>query len=228
MTTNSYGNTHGGLVEANDQWYIFYHRCINQNEHSRQHMADPVYVKADEKPVADGGSVVITGYDTDTKGSKILKDVNGNIYTGAEVTSSGMQLDGLNPYQYFSAGLATWVTPERTTGNVPVVPAPDFITYIQATYDIHEDAAPILNIRDGSIMGYKYFNFDVPKPAGKSTTLDLYITPKGVDFTIDIMMDTPWPEGTPNAGKNSANLLFRQMPDRLRQNIRFLCRSLIT
>ncbi len=206
MTTNSYGNTHGGLVEANDQWYIFYHRCINQNEHSRQHMADPVYVKADEKPVADGGSVVITGYDTDTKGSKILKDVNGNIYTGAEVTSSGMQLDGLNPYQYFSAGLATWVTPERTTGNVPVVPAPDFITYIQATYDIHEDAAPILNIRDGSIMGYKYFNFDVPKPAGKSTTLDLYITPKGVDFTIDIMMDTPWPEGTPNAGKKLGEL----------------------
>jgi hypothetical protein len=191
ITTNLGGNTHGGLVEANNQWYIFYHRCINQHQNSRQHMAEPVYVKADAKPVAEGGSVVITGYDPESKSQKVIKDVNGNIYTGAEVTSSGTELDGLNPYKYYSAGLANWVTPEGGT---------DFTTYIQATYDMHEDAAPILNVRDSSIMGYKYFNFNAPKPAGKSTTLDMYLVPKGVDFTVDIMMDTPWSEGTPNAG----------------------------
>ena len=39
---NYLGNTHGGMVELNGQWYIFYHRQTNQHSYSRQACAEPL------------------------------------------------------------------------------------------------------------------------------------------------------------------------------------------
>lgn len=43
----SVGNNHGGLVEVNGQWYIFYHRHTYINQYNRQGCAERVYF--DEK-----------------------------------------------------------------------------------------------------------------------------------------------------------------------------------
>lgn len=39
----SVGNNHGGLVEVNHQWYIFYHRHTYLNQYNRQGCAEKIY-----------------------------------------------------------------------------------------------------------------------------------------------------------------------------------------
>ena len=41
------GNNHGGLVFANGQYYIFYHRHTNSTSFSRQGCAEQVYMAED-------------------------------------------------------------------------------------------------------------------------------------------------------------------------------------
>jgi hypothetical protein len=40
-------NNHGGMVEIDGQWYIFYHRHTHGNQFSRQACAEPIFIKAD-------------------------------------------------------------------------------------------------------------------------------------------------------------------------------------
>lgn len=191
--TYSHRNTHGNIQEINGQWYVFFHRVTNDNPYARQSMVEPINVE-----ITPQGDVLITGLTT-------LTDVNGNHYKGAEVTSQGWEVDGLDPYKYYSAGYACWVTPAAlmlpgvgaTPGNRP---------YVAGAWDVWNNDNPIVNIRDSSIVGYKYFNFTEEE----GTKLDLYLTPAGQDITIDIMMDTPWPAGTANAGVKIGELkVFR-------------------
>lgn len=44
---NYTGNTHGGLVSVNGQWYVFYHRQTNQKKCNRQGCAEKVTILAD-------------------------------------------------------------------------------------------------------------------------------------------------------------------------------------
>ena len=44
---NVLGNNHGGMVEANGEWYIFYHRQTNGTEFSRQGCAEKIKIEAD-------------------------------------------------------------------------------------------------------------------------------------------------------------------------------------
>ena len=55
-----------------------------------------------------------------------------------------------------------------------------------------------MNNTDGSIVGYKYFNFNLVK--GKHTELRVNLKPQGVDGIVDIMLDSPWEK---RGGKNS-------------------------
>lgn len=200
--TYSHRNTHGNIQEINGQWYVFFHRVTNDNPYARQSMVEPINVE-----ITPQGDVLITGLTT-------LTDVNGNHYKGAEVTSQGWEINGLDPYKYYSAGYACWVTPAAlmlpgvgaTPGNRP---------YVAGAWDVWNNDNPIVNIRDSSIVGYKYFNFT--KESG--TKLDLYLTPAGQDFTIDIMMDTPWPAGTANAGVKIGELKVSR--DAVQQKTRF-------
>ena len=43
----SIGNNHGGLVEVNGQWYIFYHRHTTTNMYHRQGCAERIQINAD-------------------------------------------------------------------------------------------------------------------------------------------------------------------------------------
>ena len=190
-TTNAAHNTHGSLQLINDQWYVFYHRPPRGFGNARQAMVAPVKIELDSKKVADGGTVRITAYDPYAKNSRwTAKASDGNEYTGAEVTSEGFQIFGLPPYQYYSAGLACYMT-----GN----------DWLQDNHDVWNNSMDLAGITNRGIVGFKYFGFGglakttkgVPAfqgtKKGDGTMLNLNLTPGGHGaFKIHVMLDGPY------------------------------------
>ena len=168
------GNTHGSICEVNGQWYVFYHRQTGTNEFARQAMVAPIEVKIEE-----GGKVEISE---------------------GEYNSEGFALDGLNPLERHSAGIACWLT-----GPKPAIHEwPNntyFGSYIEASYgtddkfdapyDLKNNSNRIVNNTAGSIVGYKYFNFANTNEE-EDIQLRLRLIPEGVDGTIQVMADRPW------------------------------------
>lgn len=190
QATNAAHNTHGSLQEINGQWYVFYHRPPRGFGFARQAMVAPVTIKWDEKSVAEGGKVVIRGYDPYAEeGIWEAKATNGSEYTGAEVTSEGFQIFGLDPYKYYSAGYACYLSN---------------IGSQQDSWDIWDNNMPV-DVRGSDIIGYKYFGFGGLKKAqkglkpfegtkkGNKTSFNLFLTPvTDASFKINIWLDGPW------------------------------------
>ena len=170
------GNTHGSICEINGQWYVFYHRQTGTDEYARQAMVAPIEVKVQE---GAGGKVEISE---------------------GEFNSEGFALDGLDPLERHSAGLACWLTgPKVTIHEWPnnifygsyVEAAYGTETNFEEPYDLKNNTNRVLNNTDGSIVGYKYFNFT--KTNGKQDVqLLLRLIPEGIDGTITILADRPW------------------------------------
>lgn len=192
--TNAAHNTHGSLQEINGHWYVFYHRPPRGFGFARQAMVAPVKIVCDEKPVAEGGKVVITGYDPYAPDNVWqAKASNGDTYTGAEVTSEGFQVFGMDPYKYYSAGYACYLS---NVGSQ------------QDSWDIWDNNMPIL-MKGNDIVGFKYFGFGGLdkatmglKPfagvkAHKQTTFNLFLTPtSGKAFKVSVWLDGPWDNAT--------------------------------
>jgi hypothetical protein len=171
------GNTHGSICEINNQWYVFYHRQTGTDEYSRQAMVARINVNVEEGP---GGKVEISE---------------------GEYNSCGFSIEGLNPFERHSAGIACWYTgPKVAEHNWPNNTF--YGSYVAATrfkgepfkndsYNLEYNTNPVVNNTDGSIVGYKYFLFDPVKLTG-SLKLSLRLIPEGVDGTIEIMADRPW------------------------------------
>jgi hypothetical protein len=183
------GNTHGSICEINGQWYVFYHRQTGTDEYARQAMVAPISVKVEEGP---GGKVEISE---------------------GEYNSNGFALEGLDPFERHSAGIACWYTgPKPATHEWPNNTF--YGSYVAATYggidavkttadtwkpegkydkpyDLRYNTNPVVNNTDGSIVGYKYFNFDA-KRLTNGLNLYLRLIPEGIDATIEIMKDRPW------------------------------------
>jgi len=88
QTSYSGHNTHGSIQQINGQWFVFYHRPPRGFGFARQAVVAPITIQWDEKPVAEGGNVVIRAYDPYSNNHKwSAKDSQGMEYTGAEVTS---------------------------------------------------------------------------------------------------------------------------------------------
>ena len=170
------GNTHGSICEINGQWYVFYHRQTGTDEYARQAMVAPIEVKVQE---GKGGKVEISE---------------------GEYNSEGFALNGLNPLERHSAGIACWLTgPKPAIHNWPNNTF--YGSYVESSYgtdsnfdepyDLKNNTNRVVNNTDGSIVGYKYFNFT--ETNGKdSLQLDLRLIPEGIDGTITIMADRPW------------------------------------
>jgi arabinoxylan arabinofuranohydrolase len=195
QTTYSGHNTHGSIQLINDQWYVFYHRAPRGFGNARQPMVAPVTIEWDEKPVAEGGKVTIRGYNPYSEDNKwSAKDSQGKEYTGAEVTSEGFHIYGLDPYQYYSAGYACYLSSTNTQ---------------QDSWDIWDNNMPVTNVENGHIIGYKYFGFggldrDMKglkafkgtKPRNK-TAFNLFLTPKSKNaFKVNVWLDGPWDNET--------------------------------
>lgn len=170
------GNTHGSICEINGQWYVFYHRQTGTNEYARQAMVAPIDVKVEE---GKGGKVVISE---------------------GEYTSEGFALNGLNPLERHSAGIACWYTgPKPATHEWPNNTF--YGSYVEAGYGTDSNFAEpyalknntnrVVNNTAGSIVGYKYFNFNETNGKEK-LQLALRLIPEGIDGTIQVMADRPW------------------------------------
>lgn len=191
LTTTNFGhNTHGSLEEINGHWYVFYHRPPRGYGFARQAMVAPVTIEWDEKPVAEGGKVVVRGYDPYAKDKKWeAAAANGDVYTGAEVTSEGFQVFGLDPFKYYSAGYACYFSNNNA---------------LQDSWDIWDNSMDV-NMDKGDIVGFKYFGFGGLSKAqmglkpfrgtrpGDKTAINLFLTPKTAKaFKIKVMLDGPY------------------------------------
>ena len=57
-------------------------------------------------------------------------------------------------------------------------------------YDLKNNTNLVVNNTDGSIVGYKYFNFDADKLATEDNLmLVVQLVPEGIDGTIELLMD---------------------------------------
>ncbi|KQN99907.1 hypothetical protein ASF12_17120 [Paenibacillus sp. Leaf72] len=129
---NYTGNTHGGIVQINGEWYVFYHRQTNGHHFSRQGCAERIEILTD-------GSI-----------------------PQVEMTSCGLNegpLTGTGEYEARIAcnlsgpeGTYEYGKEKDTTGNHPY--------FTQSGTDREEESNQyIANIRDGAWAGYKYFVF---------------------------------------------------------------------
>ena len=196
-TTNAAHNTHGSLQEINGQWYVFYHRPPRGFGYARQPMVAPVKIEWDKKKVADGGQVRITAYDPYAADEKwTASAADGNVYTGAEVTSEGFQIYGLPPYAYYSAGYACYMSDQN---------------WMQDNFDVWDNNMDVAGVTNGGVVGFKYFGFGGLAQdtkglkafggtlKGDGTQLDLYLTPGGHGaFKIHVMLDGPYANSTWN------------------------------
>ena len=183
---NVSGNTHGSICEINGQWYVFYHRQSGLNEFARQAMVAPITVSVEEGP---GGKVEISE---------------------GEYNSEGFAVNGLDPLEPHSAGIACWYTGPKV-GEHQWPNNIFYGSYVEASYgtddkftapyDLRNNTNRVVNNTDGSIVGYKYFNFSATH--GKDgLRLLLTLIPAGIDGTIEVMADRPWPsQGGKSLGK---------------------------
>lgn len=180
VTSTPNGNTHGSILKIGDRWWVFYHRQSGTDEYARQAMVAPIEVSVEPGP---GGKVSISE---------------------AEYTSEGFETDGLDPLRRYPAAIASHITgPEPAYQKYPNMVYSG--SHFQSVYvDDHAVAdpynesinvSPVVNNTDGSILGYKYFNFDRLN-GRKSARLVLDLIPEGIDGTITVYTSAPW-KGNP-------------------------------
>lgn len=142
---NAYGNTHGGIECCNGQWYVFYHRQTNRSNFSRQACAEKIYFNGDEsiKQV----EVTSCGMNPGTlKGEGIYP-----AYIACQANRYGKQTMSLawvmrKKYPYF-------------TQDVPDMEP----TLETITADRETPVQYVANIKRGTEIGYKYFEFKQSK-----------------------------------------------------------------
>lgn len=130
---NYLGNTHGGLLNIGEDWYIFYHRQTNRHSYSRQACAE-----------------------------KLVRSPDGS-FRQAEVTSCGLNggpLRGIGRYPAYIAcnlwsrdgvGRYDCPSPRRAFAAHPF--------FTQTGKDQEGDGGQyIANMRNGAVAGFKYFD----------------------------------------------------------------------
>lgn len=169
------GNTHGSICEINGQWFVFYHRQTGTDQFSRQAMVAPISVEVEDGP---GGKVTISE---------------------GEYNSEGFELGGLDPFARHAAGIACHYTGPSGARSAH----PNFFhsgPYMRPFYaDCYAEANPYgehvnrcvaTHVTPGSVIGYKYFNFDKTR-GRKGLKLLLNIVPLGVKGKIEVWAKRP-------------------------------------
>ncbi|MDR0570862.1 MAG: family 43 glycosylhydrolase [Clostridiales Family XIII bacterium] len=156
------GNVHGGMAEVNGQWYQIFHRSTNISS-KRQAMAEPFNLRfVDGKPVIDQ----------------------------VELTSQGFEIDGLDPFKEQYAGYACYILPASGAAS------PQFFSQnndASLNFDPNaprNDWYPVMNIRNRSWLGYKYFNFGAGVAGAGQIKLVLTLLEKAAG-TVNIYVGDP-------------------------------------
>ena len=129
---NYLGNTHGGMVELNGDWYIFYHRQTNRHSYSRQACAE----KLERTP--DGG------------------------FRQAEVTSCGLNGGPLRGGGSYPACIACNLWGRTGTVRYDRKfdkQAHPYLTQDKQDDD-HSAVQYVANMTDGAVAGFKYFDIN--------------------------------------------------------------------
>ena len=128
-------NTHGGMVEVNGQWYIFYHRQTNKQKCCRQGCAEKIYINKD-------GSI-----------------------DQAQMTSCGLNNGPLAGKGTYEARIACNLTSAQGTFPYLKVREKDkkqlhpYFTQSGADRECDPDQY-IANLRNGACAGFKYFSME--------------------------------------------------------------------
>lgn len=129
---NYTGNTHGGMVQIGDQWYIFYHRQTNKQCCARQGCAEPITIRPD-------GSI-----------------------PQAELTSCGLNGGPLAGKGAYEARIACHLGFREPSFGYAEVHEKDtahpFFTQSGGDREDNPDQY-IANMADGAWCGFKYFDF---------------------------------------------------------------------
>jgi hypothetical protein len=132
---NYTGNTHGGMVEIGNQWYIFYHRQTNKTKCSRQACAEKIEIlPGGEIPQVEVTSCGLNNGPLRGRGvyeARIACNLSGK--NGIINSDNGRKKDKKNEYPYF------------TQTGVDREDSPDQF---------------IANMQDGAWCAFKYFHFD--------------------------------------------------------------------
>lgn len=132
---NYLGNTHGGMAEINGQWYIFYHRQTNKQKCCRQGCAEKITILPDGSiPQAELTSCGLNGGALPGKGryeARIACHLMSRKGTFKYEKSFEKDKEGIHPY-FTQSG-------EDREGNGDQY---------------------IANMTDGSVAGFKYFQFE--------------------------------------------------------------------
>ncbi len=131
--SNYLGNTHGGMVQLNGEWYIFYHRQTNQHSYSRQACAEQLH------RTEDGG------------------------FLQSEVTSCGLNSGALKDLGEYPAYIACNLWGKEGTARYDKkFRKKDHPYFTQDKKDgDHSAVQYIANMKDGAVAGFKYFDFQL-------------------------------------------------------------------
>ena len=130
---NYLGNTHGGLLNIREQWYIFYHRQTNRHSYSRQACAE----KLERTP--DGG------------------------FRQAEVTSCGLNGGPLAGEGYYPSCIACHLFTDRPVIYVGDSDKPEYVNgsfpkIVKEGWDGDQNEGYITNMYDQCTAGFRYFD----------------------------------------------------------------------
>lgn len=128
---NMLGNNHGGMIQVNGQWYIFYHRQTHATESSRQGCAEAIEILPD-------GSI-----------------------PQVEITSCGLNGRPLKGQGKYPAAIACYLSGKNNLKKITYGESlKESLPYIyeeQCGETEQEHIHYIANITDGVKAGYKYF-----------------------------------------------------------------------
>ena len=130
---NYLGNTHGGMLNIGDDWYIFYHRQTNRHSYSRQACAE-----------------------------KLVRTPDGR-FLQAEVTSCGLNGGPLKGKGKYEARIACNLWSKDGVGRYdgPRKLLKDHPYFTQTGKDRMDNGDQyIANMQDGAVAGFKYFHFE--------------------------------------------------------------------
>ncbi|MBR1781369.1 MAG: family 43 glycosylhydrolase [Oscillospiraceae bacterium] len=132
---NYLGNTHGGLLNIGEDWYIFYHRQTNRSSYARQACAERL------TRTPDGG------------------------FAQSELTSCGLNGGPLRGIGKYEARIACNLWSKDGTGRYDVPrPKKRFAAHPYFTQSGKDREGQgdqyIANMRDGAVAGFKYFEME--------------------------------------------------------------------
>ena len=153
------GNNHGSLVEANGQWYVFYHRNMDQVKSQRHGLMEPVEIELTEDRI---------------------------VIPQVEMTSQGAQADGLDPWAVTDAGTVCLYVCKGFSMHRIDSHTYSMEDWSPDSTDPAMSWNPVVGLKHQTLLGYKYFNFADGIPAGSSVRLDLSLKALHAGTTVNI------------------------------------------